>query len=185
MSCIKDDKILIEYDKALLWKNIRVSLVYGIPALIITVFLAYLFIRGFSILIALILIMLIILVGVCLHGVVMNIKHLKSGNPLLEADSRGISEKSILIRGYVPWNNVKRIYLKPTVLKGRTIDYIELELFDKESYINTLSAIDRKTVNANIAMGHEAVAIYFVPSLFQIDTEEIMNDLIALWERNK
>lgn len=181
MSYIKDGKILIEYDKALIWKNIRVSLAYGIPMLIIAVFLIYLLTRGFSFMIALILIMLIVTVGICLYGIVMNIKHLKSGAPLLEADSSGISEKSILVRGAVPWNSVKRIYLKPTSLNGKNIDYIELELFDRESYINTLGANARKMVKANIAMGHEAVAMAFVHA----DTEEIMNDLITLWESSR
>lgn len=181
MSYIKDDKILIEYDKALFWKNIRVSLVYGIPALIIAVFLAYLLTRGFSFIIALLCIMLIIVVGVCLYNVVMNIKYLRSGDPLLEADSSGICEKSIIVRGFISWDNVKRIYLNPTVLNGKSIEYIELELCDKESYINALNANDKKAVKASIAMGHEAVSMTFL----YIDTEEIMNDLIMLWERNR
>ena len=185
MSYIKDDKILIECDKALIMKNIRVSLIYGILSLIVTIFLAYLFVCYFMFSIAVICIMTAVLFGFCVYGIVMNIKHLKSGNPLLEADDSGISSESILVRGFIPWNNVKRIYLKPTVLNGKDVEYIELELCDKESYINTLNANDRRFVNASISMGHEAVSMTFSSSLFQVDTEEIMNDLITLWERNK
>ena len=185
MSYIKDDKILIKMDKALIMKNIRVCLIYGIPSLIITIFLAYSLVHGFMFVSAVICIMTAVLVGVCVYGIVMNIKHLKSGNPLLEVDSRGISGKSILVSGFIPWNSVKRIYLNPTVLNGKTIEHIELELCDKESYINTLNTADRKIVKMGMAMGHEAVPIIFPSSLFKADTEEIMNDLITLWERNR
>ena len=181
MSYIKDGKILIEYDKALIGKNIRVSLVYGIPALLIAIFSVYLLVHVFSFIIALICIMTVVILGFCVHGIVMDIKHLRSGKPLLEADSSGIGSESILIRGSIPWNNVKRIYLNPTVLKGKTIDYIELELCDKESYINTLNANDRKIVKMSMTMGHEAVCMAFTFA----DTEEIMNDLITLWEKNR
>lgn len=181
MSYIKDDKILIEYDKTWIMKNIRVSLIYGILSLVVTIFSVYLLVRVFSFIIALICIMTVVILGFCVHGIVMNIKHMKSGKPLLEADSSGISSESIVVRCFIPWNNIKRIYLNPTVLKGKTIEYIELELCDKESYINTLNANDRKIVKMSMKMGHEAVCMAF---LFA-DTEEIMNDLITLWEKNR
>ena len=38
MSYINDDKILIKMDKALIMKNIRVCLIYGILSLIVTIF---------------------------------------------------------------------------------------------------------------------------------------------------
>ena len=181
MSYIKDDKILIEYDKTWIMKNIRVSLIYGIPVLLVTIFWAYVTVLNFSIILAFFCVLWAFIVAVCVHGIVMNIKHLKSGKPLLEADSSGISSESIVVRCFIPWNNVKRIYLNPTVLKGKTIDYIEFELCDKESYINTLNANDRKMVKMSMTMGHEAVYMAFP----YVDTEEIMNDLITLWERNK
>lgn len=185
MSLVNNDKLLIEMDKSLIKKNIRVSLIYGIPALIIAVFLAYLTVSGFGLLIALLCIMLLILCGTCAYSVVMNIKHLKSGKPLLEADIRGISEDSILMRGFVPWSGVKKIYMKQTSLNGKNLEYIELELFDKDSYINSLNAAERKIVQSNMAMGHEAAFLIFSSSLYKVDTEEILNDLIYLWERNR
>ena len=153
MSYIKDDKILIEYDKALIRKNIRISLVYGIPALLIALFSVYLLVRVFLFTIALICIMAAVVFGFCVYGIVMNIKHLKSGKPLLEADSSGISSKSILVRSFIPWNNVKRIYLKQTELKGKSVEYIELELCDNESYINTLKAADKKNYENRYGYG--------------------------------
>ena len=95
MIYIKDDKILIECDKALIKKNIRVSLVYGIPALVIAIFLVYLLVRVFLFTVALICIMTVVVFGFCVYGIIMNIKHLKSGKPLLEADNNGISSESI------------------------------------------------------------------------------------------
>ena len=126
-----------------------------------------------------------VLVGVCVHGFIMNIKHLKSGNPLLEADSSGISGKSILVSGFLSWSSIKRIYLNPKVLNGKNIEYIELELCDNESYINTLNQANRKIVKMNMAMGHEAISILFSSSLFKVDAEELINDLITFWERNR
>lgn len=183
MSLINNGKLLIEQDKALMKKNIRVSVVYGIPSLVVAVISAYLTFRGFGFLSAIICIMAFVLFGFCVYGAVMNFKNLKSGKPMLEADSGGIHGGSVLMLGFVPWNNVKKIYMKPMSLNGKILEYIEIELFDKDGYINSLSSGDRKTVRLNMSMGHEAASL--LVTLLKIDTDELLNDLIYLWERNR
>lgn len=110
---------------------------------------------------------------------VLILRHSRNGKPLFTADENGVTDCSTVTSAEVtvPWRDIKRIYID----KFKNQKFIELELYDTESYLNMLSESKRKNAEANLRTGHQAVCITLIES--GIQPEDVLPDLIRLWEK--
>lgn len=115
---------------------------------------------------------------VCLYAAVVLIKRLINGKPLITADESGITDNSSDI-GFVPWSDVKRIYL--VTMKHNKLIQVELEI--PEKYLYRLSGLARGAVGLNMKLGYQPIS--FSLNGTGKKTDKILAELTALWERNK
>lgn len=115
---------------------------------------------------------------VCLYATVVLTKRLINGKPLITADESGITDNSSDI-GFVPWSDVKRIYLVTT--KHNKLIQVELEC--PEEYLDRLGGFSRKSVELSIKMGYQPISFSLNGTGKKPD--KILAELTALWERNK
>ncbi len=110
---------------------------------------------------------------------VLLLRQSRNGKPIFTADENGVTDYSAVSSAgvTVPWRDIRRIYID----KFKNQKFIELELYDTEGYLNTLSESKRKDAEANLRIGHQAVCITLIES--GIQPEDVLPDLIRLWEK--
>lgn len=115
---------------------------------------------------------------VCLYAAAVLTKRLVNGKPLIIADESGITDNSSDI-GFVPWSDVKRIYL--ATMKHNKLIQVELEI--PEKYLYRLSGLAREAVGLNMKLGYQPISFSLNGTGKKPD--KILAELTALWERNK
>lgn len=114
----------------------------------------------------------------CLYAAVILTKRFINSKPMIIADESGLTDNSCAI-GFVPWRDVKRIY----ILKTRHNKLIQVELECPEEYLDRLSGLSRKVVELNIKMGYQVIG--FSLNGTGNNPDKLLAELIKLWERNR
>lgn len=114
----------------------------------------------------------------CAYSAVIFTKRLIKNKPLIILDESGITDNSSDI-GFVPWNDVKRIYL--VTMKHNKLIQVELEI--PEKYLYRLSGLAREAVGLNMKLGYQPIS--FSLNGTGKDPDKFLADMISIWERNR
>lgn len=115
---------------------------------------------------------------VCLYAAAVLTKRLVNGKPLIIADESGITDNSSDI-GFVPWSDVKRIYL--ATMKHNRLIQVELEI--PEKYLYRLSGLAREAVGLNMKLGYQPISFSLNGTGKKPD--KFLAEIILLWENNR
>ncbi len=186
MSYIKDGKIEIMRNKGSTVKLLILSAVFVLMCIYMGLFMDLDEIHGrlgamISTALGGFLFRAVMLAGAVIFAAafVLILRQSKNGKPLFSADENGVTDYSTAASAgvTVPWRDIKRIYIDKVKNQG----FIELELYDTESYLNRLPSVKQKAAKANLGIGHQAICITLIES--GIKPEDVLPDLVRLWEK--
>lgn len=100
-------------------------------------------------------------------------------DPLLIRDDGFIDQSSYLALGFIPWNEVIRIY--PTYVL--TEKFLSVELKNQQSYIDKQTSLKRILMKINKASGYSAIQIPF--TAIMESPEEICEMMLVCWQNSK
>ena len=117
---------------------------------------------------------------ICAYCAVIFIKRLANPKPLIVVDESGFTDNSGTDPiGFVPWNDVKRIYIV-TMKHGKLI---QVELIYPEEYLDRMGGLARKAAELNMKLGYQPIS--FSLNGTGKDPDKFLADMIAIWERSK
>lgn len=116
----------------------------------------------------------------CAYSAVIFIKRLANPKPLIVADESGFTDNSSANSvGFVPWSDVKRIYM--VTMKHNKL--IQVELTYPEEYLDRMGGLARKTAELNMKLGYQPIS--FSLNGTGKNPDKFLADMISIWERNK
>ncbi|MDE7302958.1 MAG: hypothetical protein K2N60_06525 [Oscillospiraceae bacterium] len=116
----------------------------------------------------------------CVYSAVIFIKRLINYKPLIVVDESGFTDSSNANSvGFVPWRDVKRIYM--VTMKHNKLIQVELEY--PEEYLNRMGGLARKAAELNMKLGYQPIS--FSLNGTGKNPDKFLADMISIWERNK
>lgn len=116
----------------------------------------------------------------CVYSAVIFIKRLINYKPLIVVDESGFTDNSSAEPiGFVPWSDVKRIYM--VTMKHNKL--IQVELTYPEEYLNRMGGLARKAAELNMKLGYQPIS--FSLNGTGKNPDKFLADMISIWERNK
>ena len=116
----------------------------------------------------------------CAYSAVIIIKRFANPKPLIVVDESGFTDNSNSNSvGFVPWRDVKRIYM----VTMRHNKLIQVELEYPEEYLNRMGGLARKAAELNMNLGYQPIS--FSLNGTGKNPDNFLADMISIWERNK
>lgn len=116
----------------------------------------------------------------CAYSAVIFIKRLADPKSLIVVDESGFTDNSSSSSvGFVPWRDVKRIYM--VTMKHNKL--IQVELAYPEEYLDRMGGLARKAAELNMKLGYQPIS--FSLNGTGKNPDKFLADMISVWERNK
>lgn len=123
---------------------------------------------------------LVVCAVTCAYCVVFFIKRLANPKPPIVVDESGFTDNSSTSSvGFVPWRDVKRIY----IVTMRHNKLIQVELTYPEEYLDRMGGLARKAAELNMKLGYQPIS--FSLNGTGKNPDKFLADMISIWERNK